>query len=271
MRDPAAITHEVVLADCLGPEGLATLPDKSVDHVICDPPYSPHTHEKQRTQGMPKAANGSACASRREPGGARYRDLGFGAITPREAMRAAEQFARVVRRWVLVFTDAEGLALWRWALVRSELEHVRVGAWVKPGAPPQFTGDRPAVGFEAIEIAHPAGRKSWNGGGKAAVWEFPIEPGGPRRLHTTQKPLALMERLVADFTDPGDLILDAFAGSGTTGVAAKRLGRRFIGWERDPKYHAIAEKRIASAREQRQLFAERGPEPVQVPLLGGSR
>lgn len=47
--------------------------------------------------------------------------------------------------------------------------------------------------------------------------------------------------------------LDPFAGSGTTGVACKRLGRGFIGWERDPKYHAIAERRIREAREQLEI------------------
>jgi site-specific DNA-methyltransferase (adenine-specific) len=74
-------------------------------------------------------------------------------------------------------------------------------------------------------------------------------------VHTTQKPEALMEALIRDFTDPGDLILDPFAGSGTTGVAAIRLGRRFIGWEKDPKYHAIALKRLTAAREQLELCA----------------
>jgi DNA modification methylase len=86
----------------------------------------------------------------------------------------------------------------------------------------------------------------------------------------TEKPLPLMESLVRDFTDPGDLILDPFAGSGTTGVAAIRLGRRFIGWEKDPKYHTIAVKRLTAAREQRELGMEPmavSPRGKQEPLL----
>jgi site-specific DNA-methyltransferase (adenine-specific) len=75
------------------------------------------------------------------------------------------------------------------------------------------------------------------------------------RVHTTQKPLALMEALIRDFTDHGELICDPFAGSGTTGVAALRMGRRFIGWEKDPRYHAIAMKRLSAAREQLELTA----------------
>lgn len=80
--------------------------------------------------------------------------------------------------------------------------------------------------------------------------------GGP---HPTTKPLALMRRIVEDFTDPDDLICDPFAGSGTTGVACIRLGRRFIGWEKDPAYFEIACRRLRGdeakpRKEQPSLF-----------------
>ena len=96
---------------------------------------------------------------------------------------------------------------------------------------------------------------SWNGGGKHGVYIVPVSQARDDRSHPTEKPIELMEKLIRDFTDPGDLILDPFAGSGTTGVATIRLGRRFIGWERDPKYHAIAVKRLTAAREQLELCA----------------
>jgi site-specific DNA-methyltransferase (adenine-specific) len=261
MRDPALIQHECVLADCLGPEGLATLPDKSVDHVISDPPYSERVHR------------GAGAARDPEQAGEKCGDvLDFGHLTARARVTLARQFVRVARRWIVVFCDEESVFLWKSAIERAGGEWAVKGTWVKEGAMPRMDGSRPAYGTEAICVGHglpKKGRTRWNGGGKVAVYSYPVN--GEARTHPTQKPLALMEALVRDFTDPGDLILDAFAGSGTTGVAAKRLGRRFIGWERDAKYHAIAEKRIEGAKEQRQLFAERGPEPVQVPLLGGSR
>lgn len=72
--------------------------------------------------------------------------------------------------------------------------------------------------------------------------------------HETQKPLVLVESLIRNFTDPGELVCDPFAGSGTTGVACIRLGRRFVGWERDPKYHAIAVKRLSATQEQLGLW-----------------
>jgi DNA methylase len=77
-----------------------------------------------------------------------------------------------------------------------------------------------------------------------------------------------MAWLVRYFTDPGELVIDPFAGSGTTGVAALQLGRRFLGWERDPKFYDLAAARLAGAREQMemQLPAPR-PKQARLPLL----
>lgn len=69
-----------------------------------------------------------------------------------------------------------------------------------------------------------------------------------KRLHPTQKPVALLEWLVATYTNPGDTVLDFCMGSGTTGVACARLGRKFIGIEKDKAYFDIAAKRIADER-----------------------
>lgn len=65
-----------------------------------------------------------------------------------------------------------------------------------------------------------------------------------RGLHPTQKPVALLEYLVRTYTNEGDTVLDNTMGSGSTGVACKNTGRRFIGIEKDPKYFEIAKKRI---------------------------
>ena len=69
-----------------------------------------------------------------------------------------------------------------------------------------------------------------------------------RGSHSTQKPVALMEYLVRTYTDPGALVLDNAMGSGTTGVACVRSGRRFVGIEKDPDYFAAAARRIEAAR-----------------------
>ena len=69
-------------------------------------------------------------------------------------------------------------------------------------------------------------------------------------LHPTQKPLALVEELVKTFTNEGDLVLDNTMGSGTTGVACKRLNRDFIGIEKDEKYFEIAKERIEKCQQK---------------------
>jgi len=82
------------------------------------------------------------------------------------------------------------------------------------------------------------------------VWRFPTLAGrrfaAERVEHPTQKPVALSQRLVRHFSNPGELVLVPFVGSGTECVAAKQLGRRFAGAEINPPYVEIAERRVAS-------------------------
>ncbi|HEY5337615.1 MAG TPA: site-specific DNA-methyltransferase [Rhizomicrobium sp.] len=84
-------------------------------------------------------------------------------------------------------------------------------------------------------------------------WTLPICSGGERlkdangvKAHSTQKPESLLHRVILSSSKPGDVILDPFFGSGTTGAVARRLGRHFIGLEREAKYARIARQRISS-------------------------
>ncbi len=239
------MAFDLRLGDCLDPiTGLASLADKSVDHVITDPPYEAEAH----TAGRRIKTRG---------GGGDYGETGvcvidFEPITNVQRAHASIEVIRVSRRWSIVFCQVEAVAAWRDALVNGGGSYRRTCAWIKRDAQPQMSGDRPGMGYESIVCAHAPGRSKWNGGGKRGVYESSrastVE--GRPSLHMTEKPLPLMEALIRDFTDPGETILDPFAGSGTTGVAAIRMGRKFIGWEKDPKYHAIAMKRLTAAREQ---------------------
>jgi len=74
--------------------------------------------------------------------------------------------------------------------------------------------------------------------------------------HETEKPVPLMAHYIKNSSRPGQIVLDPFMGSGTTGVAAVQLGRAFIGIEQDPKYFAIACERLEQAQRQRDLFIE---------------
>jgi site-specific DNA-methyltransferase (adenine-specific) len=110
------------------------------------------------------------------------------------------------------------------------------------------------MGYESIICAWAgAGRSTWNAGGKRGIYTHHVRDGSAH-MHPTQKPVPLLKALLQDFTQPGDVVLDPFMGSGTTGIACVELGRRFIGIEQDPTYFALACDRIRQAVAQGQLF-----------------
>jgi len=99
---------------------------------------------------------------------------------------------------------------------------------------------------------------------ETSVWDQPIIPTWTWKHHKNEKPVALMSRLIR-FLDPGT-VLDPFMGSGTTGVAAVKIGRNFIGIEIEPKYFDIACRRISKALRQPDLFIDlvvKPPEPAR--------
>lgn len=114
-------------------------------------------------------------------------------------------------------------------------------AWAKPDAPPSMGN---------VELA-------WTNFDKPAkhITHSISATNAERVGHPTQKPLRVMRWVIDNFTRPGDLILDPFTGSGTTGVACVQTGRRFIGIEIDPGYADIARARIAKAAEQARQLA----------------
>ena len=221
------------LGDCL--EILPTLP--RVDAVITDPPYGDAaTHGKHLSTIT--LANG-------EPA---RQALGFAGITKAEAVEYAASWTQKAERWV-VFTCE-----WKYAHALDEAGLlVRLGIWRKPDGAPQFTGDRPGTGWEAVAVCHKPGRKRWNGGGKHGFWIHAKAQNDSG--HPTGKPLGLFSDFVGDFTDKGESVLDPFMGSGTTGVACMNLGRKFIGIEIEPKYFDIACERIENAQRQGRLIA----------------
>lgn len=255
----------------LAEDVLPILPDSCADIGISDPPYSEHVHGKSlRAGASAPMLNGRGKAS---PASSisRKRDIGFTSLTPELRTLISVHSARLVKRWSLVFCDVESATDWRESLTAVALQYVRTGVWVKLGSTPQFTGDRPAPGFEAVVIAHPEGRKRWNGGGTAAVWTFPTVLNGHQeeRMHSTQKPEQLMGRLVSLFSDPGETILDMTAGSGTTLISAKRLGRKSIGIEMSEAYCEIAANRLRREASQSKLVFK--PKAKQARLFGGGK
>lgn len=228
------------LGDCLAPDGLAALADASVDVTITDPPFDPRTHRAAVELG-----------ARREGCRAIAGALPFPPLSLEQIATLAHHFARVTRRWIVVFAAERQLETWAAALETSNARVVRFGIGRRTNPRPQMSGDRPAPAVDHLVIAYAGktGRMRWNGGGRAASWESPAArfDTGRKTIHPTQKPLKLMRALIEDFTDAGELVLDPFAGSGSTAVACAELGRRLVGWELSPVYYAAAADRIARA------------------------
>lgn len=217
-------------------ELVRSLPDACVDAVITDPPYDTHVHSKH---GHRDTRNG-------------FRDseaIPFEELSDYSIVR---ELLRVSRGWVLCFCSLEQFGAYREACPTREdgrSDYMRSGLWIKPNGIPQFTGDRPATAGEGLACMYPRsfeGRDApwWNGKGKHGLWTCNKRPGA-RQIHPTEKPVDLCAELVADFTKPGDLILDPFGGSGAIGVAALRKGRRYVGNDREEKWVEIQKKRLA--------------------------
>ena len=146
--------------------------------------------------------------------------------------------------------------------------------WTKPNAPPNFTGTRFQNRHETLLWCSPKKGapytfnyktlKALNGGKQASsVWDIPICLGPERlkgedgkKLHATQKPEKLLYQVILTSTKPGDIVLDPFMGSGTTGAMAKLLGRHYIGIEREQKYVKAARKRIEKISQKMDDFAK---------------
>jgi DNA modification methylase len=189
-----------------------------VDVILTDPPYDKRTHAGARSHGEN--------VSRID-------------FAPLDIHDSLPLLLGAARRWVLSFCSMEMIAEYQRIAGES---WVRAGFWRRPDGAPQFTGDRPGTPGDSVAIMHAPGKKRWNGGGHHAYWEYGVERAG--RVHPAQKPEPLMCELVAQFSEPGETILDPFMGSGTTLAAAKRLGRKAIGIELEEKYCEIAAKRL---------------------------
>ena len=245
----------VLEGDCL--ERMAALPEASVDLVFADPPYNLqlktplHRPDNSRVDGVDAEWDKFA---------------GF------------EAYDRFTRAWLAEarrVLKPDG-AIW---VIGSYHNIFRVGAalqdlgywilndviWRKTNPMPNFRGKRLTNAHETLIWAarSDAARPVFNYDAAKALnddvqmrsdWTLPLCTGAERlkdeagaKLHPTQKPEALLHRVLVTTTRPGDVVLDPFLGAGTTAAVAKRLGRRFIGIEREPRYLAAARRRIAAA------------------------
>ena len=219
---------KLIHGDCF--EVMAGMADGSVDHIITDPPYSAWTHRNAKTN-----------TSKNRTG---EKLIHFDSWEADKFSAFTVECLRISSRWIVMTCEH------RFAL-SCPVDPIRIGAWVKRNPMPQISGDRPGQGHESVLILHNEGKKRWNGGGRAAIW---TTNSINKALMPTQKPLELICKFIQDFTDPGETILDPCMGSGTVGVACKRLGRKFIGIEVLKDHCEIAKKRIEQEQMQGEMF-----------------
>lgn len=227
-----------------------------VDAVVTDPPYSERTHA-----GHDASASGHNGLGK---DAARRSALGYAALSDADIAAYVSAVAGVCDGWIVTMTD-HVLA----PVLQRELEASRRYVFAPlpfyaPGSRVRLSGDGPSSWTIWIVVARTAKQSRWG----TLPGGYVAEPGWREREHMGGKPTSLMDRLVADYSRPGNTVLDPYMGAGTTGVSCHNTGRRFIGIEIERKYFDIACERIARAQAQGQLLPHDEPiHPVQDGML----
>lgn len=243
--------NRILSGDCI--EVLKSLPENSVDVIFADPPYN---LQLRNDLYRPDASKVNAV----DDGWDKFIDF-----------KAYDEFTS---QWLHACRRVlkENGTIW---VIGSYHNIYRVGAimqdlgfwilndvlWIKDNPMPNFRGVRFTNAHETMIWAQKkkGARYTFNHRSMKALnddlqmrsdWNIPLVTGKQRlkhngmKAHSTQKPEALLYRVILASSNPGDVILDPFFGSGTTGAVAKKLGRHWIGIERDKEYVKVAQKRI---------------------------
>lgn len=225
MRTPYYQDEHVTLyhGDCL--EVMDSI--DSVDHVITDPPYSGRTHQNAK--------------SNRGKGHGQS-DINFAEMTDEKLRTVFDEVSRKSNGWVIATLDYMHAFMFE-NIPPEGLKVLRTGVWVKTNPMPQISADRPAQGWEAISYMwHTDKKPAWNGGGKHGNYILPTAQGTG---HPTSKPVSMLTDIVEKFTKKQEIILDPFAGSGSTLLAARNLDRQAIGVELEEKYCELIAQRLS--------------------------
>jgi modification methylase len=248
------VGHTIVVGDCVAE--MTRLEPASVDLIFADPPYN------LQLQGDLKRPDDSKVDAVDDDWDKFSSFSAYDDFTRAWLMAARRVMKPSATIWVIgsyhnifrVGTILQDLGFW----ILNDV------VWRKTNPMPNFRGRRFTNAHETmIWAGREPGAKGYTFNYEAlkagnediqvrSDWTIPLCTGDERikgrdgkKLHPTQKPEALLARVILSSSRPGDLILDPFSGTGTTGATAKRLGRRFIGIERDAAYAAAARERIS--------------------------
>lgn len=205
--------------DCV--EYMKTMDKKSVDLLLTDIPYN---------------------EVNRKDNGLRSLDKGVADSAEFDLDETLKQFMRVTKGSIYVFCGIEQVSHIKKTFRENGLS-TRLVVWNKTNPSP-MNGDK--IWLSSVEccVYGKFPKATFNEHCKGSVLNF---PSGRSKIHPTQKPLKLFEKIVEVSSNEGDVVFDPFMGSGTSGVAAKNLNRKFVGCEANDEYFNLAEDRIMNS------------------------
>ncbi|NTU81494.1 MAG: site-specific DNA-methyltransferase, partial [Chloroflexales bacterium] len=235
---------QIYHGDCR--EVLATLPERSVDLIFADPPYNLQLRQELRRPNM-------SVVDAVDDAWDQFADFPAYDQFTRAWLEACR---RVLKDTGTIWTIGSYHNLHRVGAAMQDMGFWTLNevVWVRTNPMPNFRGVRLTNAHETLIWAKKSREqkaytfnyhalKNLNEGKQMrSDWHLPICGGAERlrvngeKLHSTQKPEALLYRVILASSSPGDVVLDPFFGTGTTGAVAKRLGRRYVGVEREAAY-----------------------------------
>ncbi|MGL4243170.1 MAG: site-specific DNA-methyltransferase [Beijerinckiaceae bacterium] len=245
----------ILPGDCI--EGLKRIPSASIDLIFADPPYN---LQLENTLTRPDASVVDAVDDDWDK---------FGSFAEYDSFTRAwlTECRRVLKPNGTIFVIGSYHNIFRVGVALQDIGFWLLNdiIWRKANPMPNFRGRRFTNAHETmIWASRDAKAKGYTFNYEAlkagnedcqvrSDWFLPLCTGAERlkgedgaKAHPTQKPEALLARIILSASNPGDVVLDPFFGTGTTGAVAKKLGRHFVGLERDAGYLAHAERRIAA-------------------------
>ena len=216
---------ELLQGNCL--EVMKYIPDKSIDLILTDPPYLMNYKTNRRKNKEHDFCNPIQNDDNEEV-----------------VKKSIVEMARLLKDTgaLYVFCNANKIEIFK-KIISELFIFKNILIWVKNN---HTAGDlKGAYGKKTEFIIYATKGKHYLNGKRDTDVLFYNKVSGKRQIHRNEKPIDLLEFIISKSSNINDIVLDCFMGSGTTGVAAKNLNRRFIGIELEKKYFDIAEKRIS--------------------------
>ncbi|MFZ1662461.1 MAG: site-specific DNA-methyltransferase [Paracoccaceae bacterium] len=249
--------NQILAGDCI--EMMRSLPEASIDLIFADPPYNLqlrgdlHRPDNSKVDAVDDAWDQFASFETYDKFTREWLAAARRLLKPNGALWVIGSYHNVFR----MGAELQNQGFW----ILNDV------VWRKSNPMPNFRGKRFTNAHETLIWASKseAGKYTFNYEALKALndgvqmrsdWVIPLCTGGERlkdgageKAHPTQKPEALLHRVLIGTTNPGDVVLDPFFGTGTTGAVAKMLGRDFIGIEREAAYREVADARLARIRK----------------------